>query len=589
MADITIVRHGLESEAYDNAGTLIDYALNPAGSPILFITQSEVTDMSGYNPQDTAADFGWTWYSYGYIAAIDAMNPANAYAMVDGDTITVNGQVFTVRTTPTEANEIPACDTTVAQRKLFSFGLADAINNNDALNWFCSASINKDFGATDSYMVLLKMKIPGSSYTFTINTSTGNYISAGPAGTINRALTLDQSQYKHFAKIYVGDDRDEWGANGAAGPYTRTLVATLELPLGLDNKAYFDLSEYLRPFVRAELPPTLGAGNTYQFEYKATIAYQIEYGEQYNDSTNGSVVRRYSTGYDGPRWAALGAFPLYDYPNGFFANFEQVVVSGGANTFPLTVFPCSNLYENRVMRRAEDYFDPIYLWVYLWDGGMRYVVTYTYNDGTTSSATITMIAATPVGGFSGLLCMNASYNQLQIDVAESTTALQVISVSVIVQINRGAAWQDFSSFSRDIDQNVERTQYIPILFKNRLGVYELFNFEGVQESDYNAERTNYTMSQATTFPALSRRVNAVGKVSVENKRTYQSGWVDETHAIWLRELVESPEIYTAVEYEGGNYWQALKITESTLKTNTEEELFNLTISVIDGTPINTIQ
>jgi len=120
-------------------------------------------------------------------------------------------------------------------------------------------------------------------------------------------------------------------------------------------------------------------------------------------------------------------------------------------------------------------------------------------------------------------------------------------------------------------------------FLNELGGYDYYSFDLAHTKQDNITRETYeqtfvpysTTTNAATYDK-SRRGSKVYSISYEETRTAESDYLTQEQADWLRELVESPEVYI----QEGTDFVPVVITNSnfTYKTNPRtQKLYTLSI------------
>jgi len=120
-------------------------------------------------------------------------------------------------------------------------------------------------------------------------------------------------------------------------------------------------------------------------------------------------------------------------------------------------------------------------------------------------------------------------------------------------------------------------------FLNELGGYDYYSFDLADTKQDNITRETYeqtfvpysTTTNAATYDK-SRRGSKVYSISYEETRTAESDYLTQEQADWLRELVESPEVYI----QEGTDFVPVVITNSnfTYKTNPRtQKLYTLSI------------
>ena len=120
-------------------------------------------------------------------------------------------------------------------------------------------------------------------------------------------------------------------------------------------------------------------------------------------------------------------------------------------------------------------------------------------------------------------------------------------------------------------------------FLNELGGYDYYSFDladtkqdNITRETYEQTFVNYTSGGSSVPYNISRRGNKVYSISYEETRTAESNYLTQEQADWLRELVESPNVFIQ---EGGEFLPVvISNTNFTYKTNPRgQKLYTLSI------------
>ena len=120
-------------------------------------------------------------------------------------------------------------------------------------------------------------------------------------------------------------------------------------------------------------------------------------------------------------------------------------------------------------------------------------------------------------------------------------------------------------------------------FLNELGGYDYYSFDladtkqdNITRQTYDQTFVNYTVGGSSVPFNKSRRGNKVYSISYEETRAAESNYLTQEQADWLRELVESPEVFI----QQGTDFLPIVITNSSFqyKTNPRsQKLYTLSI------------
>lgn len=106
-----------------------------------------------------------------------------------------------------------------------------------------------------------------------------------------------------------------------------------------------------------------------------------------------------------------------------------------------------------------------------------------------------------------------------------------------------------SQFYRfDVDNSCTKYDVYRLMFRNRLGGFDYFNFTKRNDTSYTIDKSVYERqlgrySQTDYGYTVGDRGKIVNNVNITEKVTAYSDWITEEEAAWLYELFASPEVY----------------------------------------------
>jgi hypothetical protein len=107
-----------------------------------------------------------------------------------------------------------------------------------------------------------------------------------------------------------------------------------------------------------------------------------------------------------------------------------------------------------------------------------------------------------------------------------------------------------------IDNTCSNYEKQRLVFLNRLGGYDYFNFTLDSKRTLAITRTEYEKMLNWNYNVGDRGKTLLAQ-KAEVKMTMNSNWITETESLWLEELLTSPEVFllpnTNVVYENENY------------------------------------
>lgn len=162
-----------------------------------------------------------------------------------------------------------------------------------------------------------------------------------------------------------------------------------------------------------------------------------------------------------------------------------------------------------------------------------------------------------------------------------STALDNISYyTVQIQTSGSSALSEIKTFY--IDQSCRYTP-MRIVFLNKLGGFDAFNFKLETKYNTDIEKTEYKKYQGsfsgTSFSySKSDRSSQTSLVKSNESVKINSDWLSESENSWLKELVTSPIVF----YDNGSVLVPIQIQETKYeekkKVNRADKLFNLQLS-----------
>jgi hypothetical protein len=135
-----------------------------------------------------------------------------------------------------------------------------------------------------------------------------------------------------------------------------------------------------------------------------------------------------------------------------------------------------------------------------------------------------------------------------------------------------------------IDNTCSNYEKQRLVFLNRLGGYDYFNFTLDSKRTLAISRTEYEKMLNWNY-SVGDRGKTILSQKAEIKMTIVSNWITETDSLWLEELLTSPEVYllptTGVKLP-------IIITDNSyeVKTALRNQLFNLTLNYKFGYDLN---
>lgn len=174
-----------------------------------------------------------------------------------------------------------------------------------------------------------------------------------------------------------------------------------------------------------------------------------------------------------------------------------------------------------------------------------------YYDGTsTTGVTFFTIQSATGNTAGGVLALNLSYDKLGLANYESSGGtnrkIKRLGYAVYQTDASGNTFQytEQRQYRMEIE---DRPRKFGLIFQNKVGGYDSFDFVGIVEDTIDRSKGTYTLP--ITFnqdgsAAQGFKSTATFNTRVTNKIIVNSGWIDEDHFDWLKELMESNDIYS---------------------------------------------
>lgn len=134
-----------------------------------------------------------------------------------------------------------------------------------------------------------------------------------------------------------------------------------------------------------------------------------------------------------------------------------------------------------------------------------------------------------------------------------------------------SSWGDISETKRYevINDSCREYEVIRLQFLNKLGGYDYWNFDLVSKYKSNIDRTTIQKNLDYDY-AVSDRGEKVISDMIEEEWEINTNWLNDDEALFIRELVESPDVYLVVQGQpplksssiNGNYKLPIIITDS---------------------------
>jgi hypothetical protein len=434
-----------------------------------------------------------------------------------------------------------------------------------------TASTSSTSAIQSALVLSIQARRTGTRYNLpTTATLSGAFVS-DPAfnSTISRTLgtDADAAQAGLEWKAYVELWRSQLGWGQPDSFQHEELLGLFELPyVGSDEGYRVDVSRYLLQEVSIALPT-----RTYSTDLAYVggfVGYRLKAGELLLGSDSAVVPAVRGMQDFGVRWAAPHAVPLaIDPPNNL--QYWADPVNDGWHDWPA--------YR---ITRPVDVALPIYAWLAT-DVSVAASVVFTITDAAGGSSTVTR----PLGNIS----VSGLY---QLDLNPSQAPFNSAWLLCTVEVRLAGVNKARLTLRNDLSRDGRR--WTTLLWRNRLGAFDSFTFDGSIEERLAVDSDGYGRATLPVAPAgYYTTADPVDRVSTGDRArlvseaverlTLNSGLQDRPQYEWLKSLLVAPEVWVAGDVEGiagpTPSWRAVVIRDFEWEANTESELFNLSVEI----------
>lgn len=364
-----------------------------------------------------------------------------------------------------------------------------------------------------------------------------------------------QSNFRYVVDVYV---------SGVTG-YTRLLYDA-----DPDNgQCAADVSRIVESYITSDISHT-----TYGFQRctSSLKTYEIKFGEQYGVSSGITTYPNLTVTGNKYAWNAVLSpldFISYQYGN-------YTIYSGGRC---LTNRPLQNYFtsltENSWLYFLNDTSGTVYyaqVKTYNESGGLigTYLIQNPYQASATISDKILRFACGTEDLNNATL---ASGSQPVIDTTVNSYTVEFIDFATRVNsqtyiFTKECTWKGANP--------------ITLHFFNALGGYDTFNFRLVRKFSSQIRRDTYqknlgTLSNHAWSYTDMDRGTTVFNTEIEDGLHCESDWINDNQAVWLRELIESADVY----YHNGSSMIPVnvKLNSYDQKSQLVDKLFNISIDL----------
>lgn len=469
----------------------------------------------------------------------------------------------------------------------------------------------------------------------------------------NRGELLEGNSYGMYLEVWVVDEdyfNAEWGRVFDFNSVKTKKVVTLTQDWNNSNMFVFEISNYLRPKLKVPFPDLntiyttidIYQSNSIPYINNAIVPYFCRYGEYFNggldknqflissgntylpndigsngDEIEDSNLKYFFVGQTENRWACRGAYPENINPASNNRYWLAKTSPNGIDIETNDQFIVVNLTNQPNIKLRRRISAPEYMWFYLHNdeyvsSDRYYRIRYTYFMSDNLTVVTNTITLTGLEVSSGLYMVDLNlYNTQQPNVdlnfVENDESLRCVRIKAFLEWSENnSQWFAYTApFFYDIDLNTEydnilgqgygdvNTTYAKLYWRNPHGVFDQFEFEFHDSFKLNTKETTFnSIAKFDYSPNYGRNKAVINKLEIESELFYviHSGWVNREHYLWLKELIESNEVYCAngfyIDSTNGSLYfindiarpEAVLITDYEWELNEADDLFNLKIT-----------
>lgn len=340
------------------------------------------------------------------------------------------------------------------------------------------------------------------------------------------------------------------------------------------------------------------------------LQYEVQIGEEYGPTTAAPVVyanqARYSgytfngnVQYKNYYWGWVGSiWPKYylKFPyttvgkfltNAPYTQQVQITDKGTISAFNFTPGDVGDAN----MQRANGFE----VTTYQRSGGTTSSYAYFYtNTGTSISYKEIHFPAGPanINNITGGLWISGPTTNIIDEDRDYKYTIRLWNIVPGVALSSSTLNVAISEYKEFQLQECSKYDTVRLMFLNRLGAFDYFNFNKVSRTTQNADRTTFKKNLPISYyygTSVYDRETTVLNTMVNKTVTVTSNWVDDDTSNWLEELWSSPEVYECQTDDFGNLiWVPVVIETSSqeIKKRINDQIYNYTLQYKYASPTN---
>lgn len=141
-------------------------------------------------------------------------------------------------------------------------------------------------------------------------------------------------------------------------------------------------------------------------------------------------------------------------------------------------------------------------------------------------------------------------------------------------------------------EDCSKYENVRLMFLNRLGAWDCFNFRLVSRDFVTTDRSLYKKNLPIDYYyglVVGSRESTVLNSVVKKTKKVTTNWVDDETSTWLEELWTSPEVYEIAEDAYGNkiyYPVVITTTNQEIKKRINDQLYNYELEYVYASDVN---
>lgn len=515
----------------------------------------------------------WLEYASAHIGnatkAVGTVKIGDITQVVDGYYLSIAGVKFYFKTNP-KPNECPAYPTTLAllfNSLRYQINIHPYLKDKYTAIWDGQTLTIRANKAGTIFNFPESMSQPGNAFITTINNGS------------DENFAQSKSNYGIVVELFIdtkADNKRHFLSYLTEIPYPASefeLVGTVEKRYGGENRFLFDLSEMLLPYTQSEPPfvnnTNMGIGLGFNAVNGMIVRYAYNAYEVWDE--NGTRIPQLieSKGFNYERndvkytlWGVRASERVeYNFDKTYISFYQRWRARSfdGVGQVSKQVYFLTHQPRRKAIRR--DAIEYLYFIMDRFDATndvIQAVITIEYEDCTTQQLSPQNIIIDSTEQFGVLGYIEVSPRVMNLDALEATAGKQIRAY--FIQLYQASSWQGGIPVPFTVNQayelvNEERyTDYMPtLLFLNPLGGFDSLTPRGVLTKQVSNKSDNYARtlqhrtktSRSGTDYADYSLLTTTGAYNSETKISYklESGWMNKEHMDWLRDLVQSTEIY----------------------------------------------